>query len=147
MFKLIYFITLFKTMVHDKIQLSIKEVRKREEKLKGIKKDMRAEEKIEDEQYQDLKRGLKEMRLQVKDLEDDALEDLQKSEFYNELRELRLKAEEGLAQERENLFKLLEQLPLKPFEIDVKDEEGMVKIQATPVMRIFVNGKEIKNKV
>ncbi len=134
-------------MVHDKIQLAIKEVRKREEKLKGIKKDMRAEEKIEDEQYQDLKRGLKEMRLQVKDLEDEALEDLQKSEFYNELRDLRLKAEEGLAQERENLFKLLGEVPLKPFEIDVKDEEGMVKIQAAPAMRIFVNGKEIKNKV
>ncbi|NIA02135.1 MAG: hypothetical protein GWP15_02015 [Nitrospirae bacterium] len=132
-------------MVHDKIQLAIQEVRKREEKLKGIKKDMKVEEKIEDEQYQDLKRGLKEMRLQVKDMEEDALEDLQKSEFYNELREMRLKAEEGLAQEREKLFKLLEEVPLKPFEIDVKEEEGLMKIQAAPSMRIFVNGKEIKN--
>jgi hypothetical protein len=134
-------------MIHDKIQLAIKEVRKLEEKLKGVKKDMRSEEKIEDEQYQDLKRGLKEMRLQVKDMEDEALEDLQKSEFYNELRDLRLKAEEDLAHSSEKLFKLLEEVPLKAFEIDVKDEEGMVKIQAAPAMRIFVNGKEIKNKV
>lgn len=132
-------------MVHDKIQLAIQEVRKKEEKLKGVKKDMRAEEKIEDEQYQDLKRGLKEMRLQVKDMEDEALEDLQKSEFYNELREMRLKAEEELGQARENLFKLLGQVPMKPFEIDVKEEEGLMKIQAAPAMRIFVNGKEIKN--
>ncbi|MFH1533840.1 MAG: hypothetical protein ABID64_02820 [Nitrospirota bacterium] len=132
-------------MIHDKIQLAIQEVRKLEEKLRDVKKDMRSEEKIEDEQYIELKRGLKDMRLQVKDMEDEALEDLKESEFYNELREIRLKAEEDLANGRKKLFDLLQTVPMKPFEIDVKEEEGLMKIQAAPSMRIFVNGKEIKN--
>lgn len=136
---------LTKIMIHDKIQLAIREVRKLEEKLRDVKKDMRSEEKIEDEQYIELKRGLKDMRLQVKDMEDEALEDLKESEFYNELREIRLKAEENLALGSKKLFELLEKVPFKPFEIDVKEEEGLVKIQAAPSMRIYVNGKEIKN--
>ena len=47
-------------MIHDKIQLAIKELRKFEEELKSVKKDIREEEKIEDEQYVELKKSLKE---------------------------------------------------------------------------------------
>lgn len=133
-------------MIHEKIQLAIKEVRKMEEKLAGVKKDIRKEEKIEDEKYTELKTGLRDMRLQVKEFEDEQLEDLKQSDFYNELRELRLKAEEDLAQAKEQLFKLLAQVPMKPFDMEMKDEESFTKIQAVPEMRLYVNGKEVKKK-
>lgn len=133
-------------MIHDKIQLAIMDVRKMEEKLSGIKKDVRKEEKIEDDGYLELKSGLRDMKLQVKDFEEEQLADLQKSDFYNELRQLRLKAEEELAESKDKLFKFLAQVPLKPFDLDLKDEEGFTKIQAIPEMRVYVNGKEIKKK-
>jgi predicted nucleic acid-binding Zn-ribbon protein len=131
-------------MIHDKIQLAIQEVRKLEEELKQSKKDVKAEEKIEDDQYTQLKSGLRDMRGQVKDFEEDHLQDLKSSDFYNKLREERLKADEDLALAREKLFDLLAQCPLKPFEMDMKGEDTFTKIQAIPEMKIFVNGKEIK---
>jgi len=131
-------------MVHDQIQLAIKEVRRVEEKLKETKKDLKSEEKIEDDRYSDLKIGLKQMRIEVKEFEEDHLQDLKESDFYNQLRENKMKAEEELAHAKEKLFKLLEKVPLKPFKIDAKEEEGPVKIEALPEMKVFVNGKEIK---
>lgn len=133
-------------MIHDKIQLAIKDVHKMQEKLADVKKDIRKEGKIDDSRYTELKAGLKSMRMQVKEYEEEQLADLEQSDFYNELRELRMKAEEKLAHAREGLFKLLAQVPLKPFEMDMKDEESFMKIQAVPEMRIYVNGKEVKKK-
>jgi hypothetical protein len=131
-------------MIHDKIQLAIQEVRKMEDGLKEARKAIREEEKIDDESYLELKTGLKDMKAQVKDYEDDQLLDLQQSESYNQLRENKMKAEEELAHSKEQLFKFLAEAPLKPFEMDMKGEEGFTKIQAVPEMRIYVNGKEVK---
>lgn len=131
-------------MIHDKIQLAIKEIRKLEEELKAVKKDVREEEKIEDEKYVEMKAALKQMKAQVKDFEEEQLGELRKTEFYGKLRDLQLKAKEDLALAREKLFALLEQLPFKAFEMDLKEEETFTKIQALPEMRIFLNGKEIK---
>lgn len=131
-------------MIHDKIQLAIKEIRKFEAELKDVKQDIRKEEKIEDDKYEEMKRALKQMKEQVKDFEEEQLGELRKTEFYGKLREMQLKAKEDLALAREKLFVLVEQLPLKPFEMDLKEEEVFTKIQALPEMRIFLNGKEIK---
>lgn len=131
-------------MVHDKIQLAIKELRKLEEELKSVKKDIREEEKIEDEKYLELKKALKELKGQVKDFEEQQLGELKKTEFYGKLRELQLKTTEDMALAREKLFALIDQLPLKAFEMDLRDEETFAKVQALPEMRIFLNGKEIK---
>ena len=131
-------------MIHEKIQLAIQEIRKIEEELRAAKKDIRKEEKIEDERYVELKSGLRDMRMQVKEHEDEQLADLRQGDFYNQLRELKMKAEEDLAQAREKLFKLLAQAPLKPFEMNMEGEEGFTKIQAIPEMRVYVNGKEVK---
>ncbi len=131
-------------MIHDKIQLAIKELRKFEEELKSVKKDIREEEKIEDEQYVELKKSLKELKAQVKDFEEQQLGELRKTEFYGKLRELQLKTSEDMALAKEKIFVLLDQLPLKAFEMDLKDENTFAKVQALPEMRIFLNGKEIK---
>ncbi len=131
-------------MIEDKIQLAIKELRKLQEELKSVKKDIREEEKIEDEKYAEMKAALKQMKAQVKDFEEEQLGELKQTEFYGKLRELQLKATEDLALAKEKLFALLDQLPLKPFEMDLKDEEAFTKIQALPEMRLYLNGKEIK---
>lgn len=131
-------------MIHDKIQLAIKELRKFEEELKGVKKDIKEEEKIEEEQYLELKKALKELKAQVKDYEEQQLGELRKTEFYAKLREMQLKTTEDLALAREKLFTLLAELPLKPFEMDLREEETLTKLQALPEMRLFLNGKEIR---
>lgn len=133
-------------MVHDKIQLAIKEVQKKQEALKEVKAEIKMEEKIEDDTYTQLKTGMKEMKAQVKTFEEDFLNGLKNGEFYNKLREERLKAEEELALAKEKLFGYLAEVPFKAFEIDVNDNEegGFTKIQALPEMKIFVNGKEIR---
>lgn len=131
-------------MIHDKIQLAIKELRKFEEELKGVKKDIKEEEKIEEEQYLELKKALKELKAQVKDYEEQQLGELRKTEFYAKLREMQLKTTEDLALAREKLFGLLAELPLKPFEMDLREEETLTKLQALPEMRLFLNGKEIR---
>jgi len=131
-------------MIHDKIQLAIKEIKKLEEELKDVKKDVKEEEKIEDEKYLELKKSLKDLKAQVKDYEEEQLGELRNTEFYGKLREMQLKKAEDLALAKEKLFALLDQLPLKAFEMDLKDAESMTKIQALPEMRIFLNGKEIK---
>lgn len=131
-------------MIHDKIQLAIKELRKLQEELKSVKKEIREEEKIDEEKYLELKAALKDLKTQVKDYEEEQLGELRKTESYGKLRDLHLKANEDLALAREKLFTLLSQLPLKPFEMDLKEEESFTKIQALPELRIFLNGKEIK---
>lgn len=131
-------------MIHDKIQLAIKELRKFEEELKSVKKDIKEEEKIEDERYAELKKALKELKAQVKDFEEQELGELRKTEFYAKLREMQLKTTEDLALAREKLFGLLAELPLKPFEMDLREEESLTKLQALPEMRLFLNGKEIR---
>lgn len=133
-------------MVHDKIQLAIKEIRKLEQELKEVKKEIKEEEKIENEQYIELKNAYKQMKAQLKDLEEEQLGELRKTEFFAKLRELQLKATEDLALAREKLFTLLKELPFKPFEMDLKEEDNFTKIQALPEMRIFLNGKEIRKK-
>ena len=131
-------------MIHDKIQMAIKELRKLDTELRDVKKDIREEEKIEDPKYMEMKAALKQMKAQMKDFEEEQLGQLRETEFYAKLRELQLKATEDLALAKEKLFLLLDQLPLKPFEMDLKEEETFTKIQALPEMRIYLNGKEIK---
>ena len=133
-------------MIHDKIQMALKEVQKIEEKFKDIKKDMREEEKLDEESYLELKSALKDLRTQVKDREDEHLQALQSDNMYNELRTMKMQAEEELAQAKEKLFKLLAEVPLKPFEMDMSDGDAFMKVQALPEMRLFVNGKEVKKK-
>lgn len=134
-------------MVHDKIALLLKDIGEVRDKLKDIKKDMKQEEKIDDEQYLELKKALKDLREQVKEKEEDHIENLHKEDFYNQLRELRLKTEEELANISEKLFGLIADLPTKAFEIKMETEAGPVRVQVIPEMKVYMNGKEEKRRV
>lgn len=133
-------------MVHDKIALLLKDISQVGEKLKDIKKDMKQEEKLTDNDYLELKKALKDLKAQVKEREEEHAEDLKKDDFYNQLRELRLKSEEELANLSEKLFGLLSDLPPKAFEIKMETEAGPVRVQVIPEMKVYMNGKEEKKR-
>jgi hypothetical protein len=133
-------------MIEDKISLILKDLAKLKSELKDLKKDVKAEEKMDTEEYVDLKKAYKDMKLQLKDLEDQFHLELAKDDNYNKLREMVLSKEEEIANVNEKLFKLIAELPQKPFMMNVELEEGPVRVQIQPEMRVYLNGKEEKKR-
>ncbi len=81
-------------MKEDKIILILQELDKVRQGLKEIKKDLKKEEKIDDEQYETMKKTVKEMRGQIKDFETDWKAELHKDESYQKLVEMKVEKEE-----------------------------------------------------
>lgn len=137
---------LFFTMIEDKISLALKELKKLKDELKDIRKDMKFDEKIDTEQYVDLKKAYKDLKAQVKDIEDKWMQDLLKEEQYMKLQEMKVKKEEEVAHMNKKLFELISELPPKFFQMNVETEEGPVRVQIQPEMRIYLNGREEKKR-
>lgn len=133
-------------MIHDKITLAIKDIKKIKEELSEIKKDIKREEKLDTTEYLEIKRAHSDIKQQKKDMEDGHKNELANDENFNKLRELKVKAEETLAQANERLFALISELPQKPFDMNVEMEEGPVRVQVMPEMRLYLNGKEEKKR-
>ena len=129
-------------MVHDKITTSLQDIAKLKEKLKGIKKDIKAEELIDADAYLEMKKVYKDLRKQIKDFEEDYLADLKESDFYNELREMKIKAEEDIAHANEELYKNIAELPQKAFNMQIDTEAGPIRVDVQPEMQLYLNGKE-----
>jgi len=133
-------------MIEDKISLVLKDLAKLKRDLKDLKKDVKAEEKMDTEEYLELKKAYKDMKFQLKDLEDQFHLELAKDDSYNKLREMVMAKEEEIATANEKLFKHVGELPPKPFMMNVELEEGPVRVQVQPEMRIYLNGKEEKKR-
>jgi len=133
-------------MIEDKISLALKEIAKLKQEFNDIKKDMRAEEKIDTEEYSDLKKTYKDLKHQVKDLEEQWMLDLSKDASYTKLKEMRMKKEEDIALANKKLFGHIAQLPPKFFQMNVELENGPVKVEIHPEMRVYLNGKEEKKR-
>lgn len=133
-------------MIEDKISLALKEIRKLQMELKDIKKDMKEEEKIDTEEYSDLKKTYKDLKHQIKDLEEQWMLQLMKEEMYTKLREMKVKKEEEVAIANKKLFDLIAELPPKFFQMNVELEEGPVRFEVQPEMRVYLNGKEEKKR-
>ncbi len=133
-------------MVQDKIAMALKDIAKIKEALKGIKKDMKVEETIDNEQYIELKAAYKDLRGQIKGMESDNEDELKKDDFYNKLRELKLKKEEELAHANKALFDSIATLPTKAVQLKIETDTGPANVQIFPEMRIYVNGREEKKK-
>lgn len=133
-------------MIEDQIALSLKKIKQLKEELKGLRKDMKTEEKVDTDEYEELKKTYKDLKWQVKDLEDQWTLELQKDQTYNQLRELKLKKEEELAKATEKLFEQIGKLPAKAHQWNIEMEEGPVKVQIQPEMRLYVNGVEEKKR-
>lgn len=134
-------------MIEDKISLAIKDIQKLKEELKEIRKDLKEEEKIETEEYEQKKKVLKDLKQEVKDYEEEWERELLQDESYNKLRELKVQKEEEIAIANQKLFEAIEKLPPKLFMMNMDTEEGVIKIQIQPEMRVYLNGKEEKKRV
>lgn len=133
-------------MTEDKIIIVLQELSKIRDELKEVKKDLKKEEKIDDEQYATLKKTAKEMRAQLKDFEDSWKAELHKDDSYQELVELKMEKEEHVADRVAELYEFVRKLPAKAWETNMDTENGPVRIQIQPDMRVYLNGKEEKRR-
>lgn len=134
-------------MIQDKIVLALQDLAKLRDELKEVKKDLKGEEKIDDEQYETLKKSAKELKAQVKDFEESWERELMQDENYQKLREMKMGKEEEIADKNEELFRYIAQLPTKAFEMSMETEAGPVRVQVQPEMRVYLNGKEEKKRM
>ena len=103
-------------------------------------------EKVEQEDYLTLKQTVKDLKAQLKDIEQEHIEELSENADYGNLRELRLSNEEKLAFKMQELFELIDGLPQKPFRMDVDAESGRIHINILPEMSLYLNGKPERKK-
>jgi hypothetical protein len=134
-------------MIEDKISIILKDLAKLKDGLKDAKKDMRKMERVDRDDFREIERGLKDMKKQLSDIKDEWEAELCEDDFYNELRELKMEAEEKIAKSNADLFEALEKCPQKPFTLQVETEEGSLRVQVQPEMKIYVNGKEEKKRL
>ncbi|HRY91489.1 MAG TPA: hypothetical protein P5229_04085 [Candidatus Gracilibacteria bacterium] len=133
-------------MVEDKIQILLKDLHKLKEDLKALRKEMKQEEKLDTPEYLDIKRVYNDVKKQKKDAEEIHEQELAGNEDYQKLRELKVKKEEEIAEVNKKLFEAIGTLPPKPWQINLELEEGAVKVQIMPEMRLYLNGKEEKKR-
>jgi len=133
-------------MIEDKISLILKDIKKLKEDLKDLKKDAKREEKLDSPEFVELKRAHDDLKKQKKDMEESWQQELAGMEDYQKLRDLIMQKEEAIAQANQKLFEQISQLPQKPFQMNVELEEGPIKVQIMPEMRLYLNGKEEKRR-
>lgn len=133
-------------MVEDKIALTLKKIQKLKMELRDVKKDLRYEEKLDTPEYLELKDSLKDLKKQVKDMEEEFMNELKQEEGYNKLREMVTNKEEEIARANQELFKHIATLPQKPFQMKVEHEAGPLQVDIMPEMRLYLNGKEEKKR-
>lgn len=133
-------------MIDDQIRLSLQNLKKLREELRDIRKDIKEEEKIDSPEYQDLEKALKDLKKQVKEFKDQWMLEMQSDENYNKLREIKIKKDEEIAEATEKLFELINKLPQKPVEMKMDTEEGPIRIQIMPEMKLYLNGREEKRR-
>ncbi|MFA7685493.1 MAG: hypothetical protein WCX95_01695 [Candidatus Gracilibacteria bacterium] len=134
-------------MIEDQISLILQDITKLKAELKDVKKDIKEEEKIDTERYVELKKAYKDIKAQFKEYEEEELRDLREDAHYGKLLELKMKAEEDIANARQKLFEAIAKLPQKFFEMSLDMGAGPVKVQVVPDMRVFLNGKEEKKNL
>lgn len=133
-------------MHEDKILLILQELAKVREGLKEVKKDLKKEEKIDDEQYETMKKTAKEMRAQIREFEDNWKSELHEDADYQKLVEMKIDKEEEIANLVAELYQHVGKLPAKAWETNMDTENGPVRVQVQPEMRVYLNGKEEKKR-
>jgi uncharacterized membrane protein YgaE (UPF0421/DUF939 family) len=133
-------------MIDDQIRLAIQEIKKLREELRDIKKDLREEEKIDSPEYLDLEKAFKDLKRQVKDFKDEWMREMQADEHYNKLREMKLGKEEEIGESTAKLFEIINKLPQKPVDMNLDSDQGPIRIQIMPEMRLYLNGREERKK-
>ncbi len=134
-------------MIEDKIRQLIIEAQKAKEELRAIKKSIRDEEKITSEEYLDLEKAYKDLRKQMKDFKDEWEQELLQENSYVQLKELKVKKDEEIGELNQEINESLSKLPPKAVDLQVETENGNIRIQIKPEMKLYLNGKEEKVKL
>lgn len=122
----------------------LKDIDRMKKNLKEVKKSIQKEKKIDDDEYVGLKKTVKDLRLQIKDLEDQHELELNKSSEYTALITLRMQTEEELAGLKEKLNKEVIKLPPEQLRFKFESDEGIVNAFLYPRIHLSMNGKEEK---
>jgi len=133
-------------MVEDKISLILKDITKLKEELKELRKEQRIQEKLDTPEYLEVKRVFDDLKRQKKDAEEVWQKELTQDQEYQKIREMKVKKEEEIAELNQKLFAAIATLPPKPFLMNVELENGPVKVQIMPEMRLYINGREEKKR-
>lgn len=133
-------------MIDDQIKQALLEIKKLKEELRDIKKDIKEEEKIDSPEYQDLDKALKDLKKQVKDFKEQWMLEMQSDENYNKLREIKIAKEEEVADAIGKLFEMISKLPQKPVDMNMDSDQGPVRVQIMPEMRLYLNGREERRR-
>lgn len=133
-------------MVEDKISLILKDITKLKEELKELRKEQRIQEKLDTPEYLEVKRVFDDLKRQKKDAEEVWQKELTQDQEYQKIREMKVKKEEEIAEQNQKLFAAIATLPQKPFLMNVELENGPVKVQIMPEMRLYINGREEKKR-
>ncbi len=133
-------------MLDDQIKVALQNIKKLKDELRDIKKDIREEEKIDSPEYLDLEKAFKDLKKQVKEFKDQWMLEMQTDEHYNKLREMKISKEEDIAEANEKLFAMIAKLPLKPADMNMETDQGPLRIQIMPEMRLYLNGREERRK-
>jgi hypothetical protein len=134
-------------MSADHILLAIQDLNKLKSELKEVKRDMKDFENISREDYENIKKAYKDLRGQMKAIEEEWKKQLLEDNEYNGLREMKMKKEEDIAASMKKLFDALEKLPKSPVTMKVETEGGPINVQIQPEMRIYLNGREERKRV
>lgn len=122
----------------------LKDIDRMKKNLKEVNKSIRQERKITDDEYVGLKKTVKDLRLQIKDLEDQHDLDLNKDNEFVALVTLRMQTEEELAGLKEKLNKEVIKLPPEQLRFKFESDEGIVNAFLYPRIHLSMNGKEEK---
>jgi (p)ppGpp synthase/HD superfamily hydrolase len=131
-------------MIHDKLAEKLKELTRLRNDLREIKKEMKEEERMDTEDYLEMKGKVKDLRGQVKDMEEQHATELRTTELYQNLLEARVAKEEEVGKLSEEISKTLTKLPRRHFSMDVETENGVIKLEAQPELKLYWGGREMK---
>ncbi len=133
-------------ITNDDIALVLKDIDKAKKQLKEVKKSIKQESKIENNEYDDLKKKIKILRQDMKQMESDHESDLASDNAFIALKELKMKQEEELANLKAKFNKLIAQMPFpyQQMQLKFESDEGLVNVMMCPQMKLFLNGKEEK---
>lgn len=122
----------------------LKDIDRLKKNLKEVNKTIRQERKIDNDEYLGLKGTVKDLRLQIKDLEEQHELELAKDNEFIALTTLRMKTEEELAGLKEKLNKEIIKLPPEQLRFKFESDEGIVNAFLYPRIHLSMNGKEEK---
>lgn len=110
--------------------------------LKEVKKEIKDMEKITTDDYVQLKNTRKDLRLQMKDMEEAHESELRKDTAYMALIDLKMKHDSELALKNQVVAGIIKKLPPKQLQLKFKDEDGAdVRVDIRPAMELYVDGK------